>query len=57
MAAQCPDKPSTSRGIEPEKPPSTSKTMVGEVRDILESNANPEAQKLLLAWGKVCNFV
>ena len=53
MAAQCPEKPSTSRGTRTEKSLGPSKTATGGISNILGSNANPKARELILTWGKI----
>ena len=55
VAAQCPEKPSTSRGTGTEKSQGPSKTTAGGIPAILRSNANPQARELLLTWGKICD--
>ena len=55
MAAQCPEKPSTSRGTGTEKSLGPSKIAAGGIHDILESNANPEARELSLTLEKICD--
>ena len=52
-AAQCPDKPSTSKGKEAEKPQGRLKPLARAVLDILGNVSKPKKCELLLAWGKI----
>ena len=53
MAAQCPDRPSTSKGKEAKKLQVPPKPLVGAVLDIFGNVSKLEERELLLAGGKI----
>lgn len=53
VAAQCPERPLTSKGKEAEKPPEPPRPKAAGVPDILGRNKDLEEREMCLAWGKV----
>lgn len=53
MAAQCPNRPSTSKGKKVGKPQGLPRPMVAEILDVLGRSADPKEREMCLAWGKI----